>query len=488
MKKVIFILVDSFMPSILKEGFASRSIPALQFLRDQGQYRSDCVTVFPTMTASIDSSLVTGVYPDVHKIPSLIWYDPEEKEIINYINGGKCVWKLGVQKCAKNVLFNLNEKHLSRDVKTIFEELSDRGLTSASINMIIHRGNTKHRLQLPRPLKWATRFDTNHDISGPDILTLGSMAYPSRLKPKLKNYNIGIRELYGINDNYAVSVVTELIESGEQPDYTMVYLPDNDHEIHKKNPDHGQSALIRVDQHIQKILQSFGTWEEALKQNIIIVTSDHGQTRVGKEEQYNIDLDQLLQQYDVLALGEKVGKHHQVVVCNNERMAYLYPLQTGIQEQLIDELKKESRIDLLAWKDRDQVVVIEGGSERRMTFSRNGSFMDPYGTSWSLDGDLTVMDIGLMQKEIQYHDYPDALARLYGALFSQNCPMIVLNARPRYEFKTHYHPLHNDGGSHGSLHHWDSLIPLFVAGAEKDNAIPPRLIDLKEYILALYDG
>jgi predicted AlkP superfamily pyrophosphatase or phosphodiesterase len=38
------------------------------------------------MIASVDSSLLTGTYPDVHQVPGLVWYDPEEKEIINYGN------------------------------------------------------------------------------------------------------------------------------------------------------------------------------------------------------------------------------------------------------------------------------------------------------------------------------------------------------------------------------------------------------------------
>lgn len=487
MKNVIFIMVDSLMPAILEECFQSRSVPALQFLKDRGEYRPDCVTVFPTMTASVDSSLLTGAYPNRHKVPSLIWYDPELKETINYINGWKCVWKLGIRNCAQNVLLNLNEKHLSRQVTTIFEELDERGLTSASLNMIIRRGTSKHQLQLPFLFQWLSRIDPKQTISGPEILTMGSMAYPNFLKNKLRTLPIGLRKLCGINDDYAIDVAIEITQSGKQPDFMMIYLPDNDHKVHKKNPAHGELALIRVDQHIQKLLSSFGSWEKALEQNIFIVTSDHGQTRIGKEEDYNIDLDQLLAEYQVLPLGDKVKDHHQVVICNNERMAYIYPLQSEMQEELIDCLKKESRIDLLAWKEGERIIVMEGGSERRMVFGSNGPFTDSYGTTWSLEGDLSVLDIRIQQQNIRFQDYPDGLARLYGALFSQDYPMMVINARPRYEFKTRYHPIHNDGGSHGSLHKWDSVIPLFIAGNENNHPMPARLVELKEYILGLFD-
>lgn len=175
MKKVILLLVDSLMPNILEDCARQRTVPALQFLKDRGRYWSDCVTVFPTMTASVDSSLVTGVYPHIHRIPGLVWYDPEERKIVNYINGWKCVYKLGVSDCAENVLYNLNEKHLSKKVTTIFEELARNGRTSASINAIVHRGNKKHRVHLPLVMNMATQFRLDREISGPDVLTLGAM-------------------------------------------------------------------------------------------------------------------------------------------------------------------------------------------------------------------------------------------------------------------------------------------------------------------------
>lgn len=149
MKKVIFILVDSLMPNILNEGLAARCIPALQYLVDHGELRMDCVTVFPTMTASIDASLLTGAFPDEHKIPGLIWYDPEKKQMINYMNGAAPVSKLGIKNCSQNILVNLNQKHLNKQTKTIFEDLADRGKSSASINLIIHRGYEQHKILFP---------------------------------------------------------------------------------------------------------------------------------------------------------------------------------------------------------------------------------------------------------------------------------------------------------------------------------------------------
>jgi hypothetical protein len=69
----------------------------------------------------------------------------------------------------------------------------------------------------------------------------------------------------------------------------------------------------------------------------------------------------------------------------------------------------------------------------------------------------------------------------------QEFPMIVITARPRYEFKSKFYPVHLDGGSHGSLHKYDSTIPLIITGTEYPINEPPRLIDLKNFVINLFE-
>lgn len=485
MKKVIFLLVDSLIPSILEDCMRERLVPAFQFLKERGQYWSNCVTVFPTMTASVDSSLLTGVFPNIHRVPGLIWYDPETKEIVNYINGWQCLWKQGIHTCAQNVLYHLNEKHLSKGVETLFEELTKRGFTSASINTIVHRGAKKHRVRPPFLIDLATGFRLRDHVSGPDVLTLGRFVQ-TPFEAEIPNRCGKFYTFYGINDDYAVSAVKKLIQSKKLPDFTLVYLPDNDHKIHRKNPDHGQSALIQVDQRIQEILNTFDSWDEALNQSIFIVTGDHGQTRIGSGKQFNIDLDELLKLFHGLPLGKKV-QNHDFVLCNNERMAYIYPLKSDRENEILQELSSDTRIDLLAIKKNSGVLVKESGSGKEVYFCPDGPLIDIYDSKWTISGDWSVLDLYLDNGIIHYRDYPDVLARLYGALYSQEIPMIVITARPRYEFISRFYPSHLNGGSHGSLHKYDSVIPLLVAGTEQTFQKPPRIVDMKHYILQLFD-
>ena len=174
-----------------------------------------------------------------------------------------------------------------------------------------------------------------------------------------------------------------------------------------------------------------------------------------------------------------------VLLCNNERMAYIYPLKAEKMQSIQNQLLSESRFDIVAWKKDEGVLVKEGGSKRNIYFEPGGAITDIYGVSWNIQGEREVLDLSEEQGILCYGDYPDVLSRLYGALYSQDFPMIVITARPRYEFKSRYFPMHLNGGAHGSLHRFDSHIPLIVAGAKERIKEPTRLIDLKNFIVTI---
>ncbi|MFY0546071.1 alkaline phosphatase family protein [Brevibacillus sp. H7] len=482
MKKVLLFLIDSMMPQVLERCIALKKAPGLQFFMERGQYIPDCVTVFPTMTASIDCSLVTGVYPDQHQVPGLVWYDPETKEIVNYINGAAQVLKIGLEQCATNVLFDLNERHLSKEVKTIHEELEESGLVSGSINVIAHRGHKRHKVQLPVALQAATRFKRQVKVSGPTIMSLGTLVKPDIFRPITWNWSQTLQSSYGINDAYAIDVLIEVVRSGKQPDFSLVYLPDNDHKLHR-SPGEAVEHLAEVDQQLVRFLNSYASWEEVLEQNVCLFISDHGQTVIGDSQEHNIPLEELLNEFSIHRLGTEVSKEHDVVICNNERMAYLYPVHEEKMTALISALVKEKRIDLIAWKEGAKIAVRKGGTEQTLRFWKGRSYRDPYGADWDAEGDFQVLGVHLNDRELTFDAYPDAFSRLYGALFSQKAAVVAITAAPGFEFISESAPTHLGGGSHGSLHKQDSLIPLLVAGTARLFPTPARLIDVKSFIL-----
>ncbi|WP_231478680.1 alkaline phosphatase family protein [Virgibacillus halodenitrificans] len=74
-KPVILLNIDSLMPQPLEIAVQTDQTPALKFLMENGMYFSNMVNSFPTMSVTIDSSLLTGTYPDKHQIPGLHWFD-----------------------------------------------------------------------------------------------------------------------------------------------------------------------------------------------------------------------------------------------------------------------------------------------------------------------------------------------------------------------------------------------------------------------------
>lgn len=480
-------MIDSLMPDVLESCISKGLVPALKFFKEQGFYWDECTTVFPTMTASVDCSLITGEYPDKHKIPALIWYHPQEQRLINYTNGALPVIKLGLGTCAHDVIQELNDVHLSKNVKSIYEELADREKTSGSINLIARRSTKRYPVKLPFLLRLATRFRDFEEISGPDVFTLGTVSRSS-FQPKLPwNWDESIWGHYGINDRFAVRFLNHLIKHSILPDFTMVYLPDNDHKVHI-HPEKACEILVKVDKQLQKVLNEFAKWEDALHQFVFIITGDHGQTTIGKTSDHNIELEELLNSFKIAKYGEKIEPDDQIVLANNERMTYIYPLKEPIEETIVEYLVVDQRIDLIAWKKDGGVHVRSGVKNGILRFAPNGDWKDIYGREWDINGNLEILDLVTTTDQlIQFGEYPDSLSRLYGALYSQDVPMVACTAKPSYEFKSSYAPTHLGGGSHGSLHKRDSTIPLIIAGADLEPPPfqHPRLVDLKNYILQL---
>jgi len=482
MKKILLFLIDSMMPHVLEQCLKEKKAPALQFFMERGDYVPDCVTVFPTMTASVDCSLITGHYPDRHGIPGLVWYDHQERQMVNYINGAKPIYRIGIDRCACNVLFDLNERHLNKEITTIHEDLEDRGFTSGSLNVIAHRGRKKHPVRLPFLVDAITGFRLRGEVSGPGILSLGTLVQPDMFRSIPWNLSHTLLSSYGINDAFGIDVLIEVIRSGRQPDFTLIYMPDNDHKLHV-SPRNAIEHLAEVDRQLARVLDSFESWEQALEKNIFLFISDHGQTAVGDGEEYNIPLEKLLKRFRLHRLGNDVSDNDEIVICNNERMTYLYPLKQEIFSQVVEAVAVDGRIDLIAWKEAGGVAVRRGGTRQELRFWRGGEEQDVYGAGWRLKGDRGVLDLRKEGGTLHYGVYPDGLARLYGALYSQNTQMIVLTAAPGYEFLSECSPTHLGGGSHGSLHLHDSIIPLLVVGAAHRFPRPARLVDVKNFVM-----
>jgi predicted AlkP superfamily pyrophosphatase or phosphodiesterase len=479
-KHIILVVIDSLMDTPLQEAIKQERAPALQFLIKHGQYFPNVVSSFPTMSVTIDSSLLTGTYPDRHRVPGLVWYDENEGRIINYGNGKREIVKLGVKPVLQDSLYKLNNEHLSQHVKTLHEELAADGKQSASINVVVYRGNFPHQLNLPKTAAFLNILPENLKTYGPAWFSYGSLSYVN--PNNQKNY---IWQKYGFNDKFSSEELKYLIQSGKLPPFTIVYFPDNDHSVHKNGP-MDIKGIEQADRQIQEIFGTYNSWESAIKNAVWIVMGDSGQASIGgsRKESF-IRLPSLLSLYRITKLRERVQKEDQILLCVNERMAYIYSIDKYVPlARIAGHLQKDDRIDVIAWKEGEIIHVIEGGKEGVLSFRPGGQYVDPYQQRWSLQGKLSILDISTKGNQMTYHDYPDALARLYGALHSHPGRYLVVTARPGFELVGESSPTHLNGGGHGSLHKQDSLVPMLVTGTDSSPK-HLRIVDIKDWILKM---
>lgn len=488
-KKVILTIIDSLNPTALESCFRGGLVPALQFLKDRGQYHTDCVSVFPTMTPTATSSIVTGTMPDMHHVPGFAWFNRREKRFVNYGGSLGAIWKIGLPNVIQDLLFNLNVKQLSRKVRTIYELLEDHGWSTAAINFYIYRGRHTFETKIPFLMKLLTRFRVMSKIRGPRLLVLGEICRPAKLfKDAGLEHLVGPLNKFGINDDFSGKISSYLIKEGKQADLMMVYLPDTDGYAHRHKPKEIEASLIRADKQLGRILDSYPSWDEALEHNVFMVSGDHSQSLINPEADSLIKIGQLLAQFKQASLG-RLAINKDLAICSNERMCQIYLLRwreqrvEGIRNRVLSLLQEEQRIDQIMWKDRETGYyhIVRGG--KKLSFVRGGGTVDEYGQQWTWEGCLEAVDGRLSEEgRLEFGDYPDGFNRVSGLMNCRNAGDLVCTARPGYEFDGEGLSTHLGTGSHGSLHKEDSCVPLVIAGTNQKMP-KPRLTDFVPFIL-----
>lgn len=480
-KPVVAIIVDSLMDKTVREAVKQDRAPALKYMIENGLYYPRVISSFPTMSVTIDSSFMTGVYSDRHRVPGLVWYNDREKRMIFYGSGPMEALKIDQLQVLSDSTFHLNQVQLSNEVKTIHEELADAGKRSASVNAIIFRGRTRRDLPVPEAMARTSRLPERFEITTPELFSLAAFA---RLSPDNASHT-AVWEKYGMNDKFTARDLVYLVKEGKLPDVTIAYFPGNDSVHHRKGSE-AIKGVERADRALQDVFNAYGSWAEALEKNVWLILGDSGQSDVLKDrDAKRIDLRPLLDGYRIAKLNEPVAEDDQIVVATNERMAYIYAISPEVKlADLAGKLRQEEKLDIIAVKEGSSVRIEAGGDRgHSLLYSPGGPYTDEFGQSWSLEGDLAIADITLHEGTIEYGVYPDTLARLYGALHSHEGEFVVVTAQPGYELAGENSPIHR-GGAHGSLHEADSIVPLIVAGTDSQPKAL-RIVDLKEWILQL---
>jgi len=169
-------------------------------------------------------------------------------------------------------------------------------------------------------------------------------------------------------------------------------------------------------------------------------------------------------------------------------MAYIYKISKDFSLQdIASRLLENERIAWIAWKENDMIQVKSGEKEETFQFKPGGAFKDTYNQTWSIKGNSSILALAIKNNnQLEYGDYPDRLARLYGALHSQKGEFLIVDAKPGYEFIGESSPEHTGGGALGSMHKNDFLTPIIVTATYK-SIDHLRIVDLKEWILDLLE-
>ncbi|MCA0755881.1 alkaline phosphatase family protein [Paenibacillus sp. N4] len=483
-KKVILIVVDSLMAQSIDRGIRQNRLPAFQFLIGRGQYYKEMVSSFPTMSVTIDSSLITGAYPDEHRVPGLTWYSMDDRRLINYGTGPMEVLHQGGGPVLSDALVHLNRSHLNGKLPTIYDELARRGFTSGSVNGLIYRGQTNHTLSIPGWMQAVSPLPDKIQVIGPDFLSLGVLSNPLEGAAHLP---VGPFGRFGLNNSFAIETVSYLVRTKALPDFLYVYLPDLDQKLHRNGPS-DMAGVEKTDRQLQNLLEAFGSPEQALNEAVFLIMGDSGMTPIlPAAQQPEIDLPALLGPERVLSPGEKVSERTELVTAVNETMAYVYALKENQPlKNTAELLLTDPRIDFVAWKEKEWIRVIQASTLKQLKYKAGGGLKDSYNQAWTIEQDGTVLDLKVNTAggSVAYGDYPDALRRLSGALHSQNGEFLIVTAKPGYELADKSSPSHKGGGGHGAMYRMESLVPLIIS----ETGHRPkylRIVDLKAFLLDL---
>lgn len=484
-KKIVMVMIDSLMSSSLDQSLTDGKVPGLQYLIDNGRYEKNLIAPFPSMSVTVESTLITGEMPDVHHIPGLSWYKENEDRLVNYGSNWIFWWKNGLSQSMIDALYNLNNLHLNKETTTIFEEVGDLGLSSGAINTVLYRGNHEHQLNMLPMTSMFTDVPQTMTVKGPDTLAFGRLKKPDGLEKE--QFSDSLFKRAGLRDKYSMEAVQKLVAKKKQPDFLLIFFPDNDKETHKHGPDY-RAGLEKADQYLQGILDSYGSWERALDKNIFIIFGDHGQDELLEDEEKSvIDLETVLNDFHSAPLGESV-RDGEVAFGVNQRMAYIYDVQNNdLLYSMAMKLMEDSRIDIMAWLEKDWVKVMSPDHEGELCFKEGGEWRDQYGKNWTLEGNTDILDLKQSDDDYQvvdFHDYPDVLNHLETALKSHATPKIIAAAKPGHSFRAEGIATNEGGGDHGGLHKNDLLTAMITTGTDKQPDFS-RIADLKKFVLQL---
>ena len=457
-KKLVLTYVDSLRTDMLERAVAEQRAPTFAALLERGVLVPDCVSSFPSVTPVACAEMVTGVAADEHWISGMNWYHRLERRYVEYGSSLDATRAVGVFRALYDLVYNMNLAHLNPEAATLFERLDDAGLRTACTPFLIYRGRYRHQVTLEGLVRKAvdtTRLKFHHHTWGPSELFYGDL-YSSRELPCRST------SIPGSRDGYSACCAAELAKE-DGYDFLLFSLPDNDSYSHRHGPEASVESIAKADHCFAKLVDAGGGLDAFLEEHAVILLADHAQTDVAR----GLPLAELLaREWEVLRPSDDRPELAQLAVSPTGRAAHVYLLagegRRAGQREVGRFLAETEGIDLVCWLDGSTAVVERQG--RRLRFRPGDGPTDLRGASWELEGDEQALKLDVEDGRLRSDEYPDPLGRVYAALTAPNAGDFILSLTPGFEALDWGGVSHAGGGSHGALHHGDSLGPLLFVG------------------------
>ncbi len=453
------IVIDGLHPGLLRAELGAGRLPAFAHLVRSGSL-VDSVSTFPTVTPTALASLSTGLSPAGHGIQGIMWFDRREDRYVHYWPSPQSLLIGTFGQVMRDILHNLNNCHLAPAAPTIFEILEESGIASAAINFPICRGPYLHHGQVPLVLALLAGLPVGIAIRGPKHLLVGDILRPLISIPR------GPFGRYGISDERAIRYTRRLASEGKAQ-FLLTYLPDNDLRSHHHGPGENADSLHTLDRQIGTLLDSYGSWDEAVRKARWLITGDHAQTFVGGVEGYSVNVYKAFRSASVVPFGKRGMRsgQHDLAIAANDRSALIYLARPEARDGVLTELATWPSVDRIMGRDDDGWFwATDARGERRLRFRSGGWWRDERGGAWDITGDPGVLDLCDSGGRLVEGRFPDPLSRIAGALSSAE---MAITANPGFEFTTGMKLGH---GNHGSLAAGDSFTALISVGVD----LPPR--------------
>jgi uncharacterized protein YaiE (UPF0345 family) len=480
--KVLLVVVDAASPRVVCPAIQTGRLPNLRRIADTGSIHPASVTIFPSITPAATASIVTGVYPAEHGIVGASWYDEARQAVAYYGDDFWTITKEGYGAFLRDFLLRLNGERLK--APTLFELIERTGRTAASLNYLVFRGNTVHRVNIPWLMTLLPGVPLTETVDGPSVLCLGDFVRSCRRRAKV-NDRRGPLHRFGMDDASTAATLCELAADDAMGDFTLAYFADNDYRSHEVGPYAALPVIERVDDALGAMFDAAGGFERFIRETCVIVTSDHGHCEILPDAaRAVICLDQVLEEFRQADLARGWREGDEVLICPNMRAAQIYLRQPGgvLVDRLVRAALAEPRVDQVLWHrrltapGRDAYVVETQRGQIEFWRGESGAqhAKDGFGTEWSWQGARASLCMEVDGQVLESTEYPNAFERIAGALDARNSGDVWLTAQPGCEFEVPGGSAHVGGASHGALHALDSLT-LVVAGGAAAPVLPRRL-------------